>query len=495
MSGFAGAGPGRLARLPTFCLDRPRLLEMIRRRRSVWVLCAPAGYGKTTLVTQAVLASADSWRYVRLSEGDDAATVYLKLSCAAGAQTYPATLHSTLDAFDQSGIANIVIDDADLAGASGCEALRLFCASLDGSIGVTLCARSNDRIIEPRWLCDGTAQILGWDDLAFDEREIEALCLLMGVPIDAGHAAILVEHTRGWPMIVAGALHATVRRRAPLKDALQIWEDECARAVKEFAVSEARRSRHGARFVAVLEDQMAITPDDLHAWERDALFVIRNNGVAEVLPSVRRAFEVSAKEARGAALEPMVAKLFGELHVSIGGVPVKWIRRKDAQVFKYLLLKSDGTASRRELMEMFWPGRDAHVAAQNLRTTCSNIRRAMRRVVGDACSDAYFRSDDDIRVMLKNAITDVAEFQGHLSAIRMARAQGANRFMLFHLERARELYRGDLLAGMPPCGNDEFAAELRRSFGEVLHLLRVVSLERGPLAAVQGGPEDQRASA
>ncbi len=495
MSAFARSAPGRLVRLPAFNLDRPRLLERISRERRVWVICGPAGFGKSTLAAQGVRASGGAWRYLRLSAGDEATAVFSQLICASGACAAP-SLQNALDAVERAGLSNIVIDDADAAGASGREAIQAFCASLDHAVGVTLCARSIEAVIEPRWLCDATAEAIPWDALAFDGAEIRALCGLMDVRCNATDVDDFMRQTQGWPMVVSGALHAALRRHAPLSQALEIWESDCAKAFTDFVGVEARKSRHGAQFIAALSENRSPTSEDLDVWEREAFFVVRAGTTRELLAPVRRAFAAAGKASQSSsAPAPMVAQLFGELRVSINGIPVNWIRRKDAQVFKYLLLKESGLAKRREIMETFWRGRDPHIAAQNLRTTCSNIRRALRAVVGEECTEAYFRSDDDLCVALQNVITDVAEFQGHVNAARAGYAQRANRYASFHLERARELYRGELLVGMPQCGHEELAAELRRTFGELLHLLRTMPLERGPLTFPGDETLEIRASA
>ncbi len=495
MSAFSASAPGRLPRLPALHLDRPRLLERIRREARVWAICGPAGFGKTTLAAQGVLGSAGSWRYLRLGQGDDAAAVFGQVIGASEIPGLASSLENALDAVEQAGITNLIIDDADAAAASGRAAIRSLCALMDRAISVTVCVRSIESVIEPRWLCDGSAEAIDWNELAFDVHDLEALCTLTSVPFDAREGAQLLEQTLGWPMVVSGALHCASRREAPLGDALRVWEEERLAAFRDFAIAECSRSHNGSKFIGAIENRCVITSDDLHGWEREGLFVVRRDGVPELLPPARRALELTAKSSRAAALEPMVAKLLGELRVSIGGVALKWVRRKDAQVFKYLLLKENGTATRREIMEVFWPGREAGVAAQNLRTTCSNIRRAMRSVVGEVGTDAYFRSEDDISVVLQNVMTDVAEFQGHVNAARAGYSQGAHRSVHFHLERARELYRGDLLAGMPHCGQEELGAQLRRSLGEVLHLLRTLSFERGPVVSNREDMFEESASA
>ena len=69
--------------------------------------------------------------------------------------------------------------------------------------------------------------------------------------------------------------------------------------------------------------------------------------------------------------------MLGWFRAEINGRPIKWIRHRDQQIFKYVALKSSGRASRAELTELFWPGGEKELASQCLRTALSNIRKAI----------------------------------------------------------------------------------------------------------------------
>jgi DNA-binding SARP family transcriptional activator len=155
----------------------------------------------------------------------------------------------------------------------------------------------------------------------------------------------------------------------------------------------------------------------------------------------------------------------------VGNDDVQWVRRKDSQIFKYLLLKETHSATRAELMQIFWPERDAQIAAQGLRTTCSNIRHAFRAIVGEDRVDAYFSAEGDSVVVRASVVTDVAEFLAHVAAARSGLAHGSHARVIGHLEKARDIYRGDLLAGMPHCGFESFAAQLRANLAFVIQRL------------------------
>jgi hypothetical protein len=65
----------------------------------------------------------------------------------------------------------------------------------------------------------------------------------------------------------------------------------------------------------------------------------------------------------------------------------------------------------------------------------------------------------------------VAEFLAHVAAARSGSAHGSHARIAGHLEKARNIYRGDLLAGMPECGLEPLAAQLRADLAYVTQRL------------------------
>lgn len=169
---------------------------------------------------------------------------------------------------------------------------------------------------------------------------------------------------------------------------------------------------------------------------------------------------------------PIFVQLLGELDVRIAGRRVEWIRRKDALLFKYLLLEPLGRASRQELCEVFWPDHDRHQGLQNLRTTCSNIRTALRRCLPESRVALYFQADGrDIVLRNDLAITDLSQFLAHVTAAR--EAMSAQRFdrAIDAYEAARTMYRGPLIADPPTPAHEAIARAVDDAFNDVLRHL------------------------
>jgi DNA-binding SARP family transcriptional activator len=123
------------------------------------------------------------------------------------------------------------------------------------------------------------------------------------------------------------------------------------------------------------------------------------------------------------------------------------VRRRDRQLFKYIALQPNGTVSRAELGQVFWPGAERHLVAQSLRTACSNIRKAIAHIVGFKQVEAYFRAGDELSIDLDNVIVDVNRFIAHSNDADEQYNRGELRSAYAHYRSAARVYRGDLLIG------------------------------------------------
>ncbi len=172
------------------------------------------------------------------------------------------------------------------------------------------------------------------------------------------------------------------------------------------------------------------------------------------------------------ARDPIVARLLGELEIEIAGRRLEWIRSKDGKLVKYLLLEPSGRASRADLCRLFWPLHDRQQAAQNLRTTCSNIRTALRRVVPESRVELYFHCDRrEIVLATELAHTDLSDFTA-----RVAEARGAMDAQRLDLaaelyEAARALYRGPLILDAPTETHTAIAARVEEAWNEIQRTL------------------------
>lgn len=176
----------------------------------------------------------------------------------------------------------------------------------------------------------------------------------------------------------------------------------------------------------------------------------------------------------------MDVTLFGRFRAAVGGAPIVWARRRDQQIIKFLLLRPDGSATRAELADAFWPHTARPLAMQNLRTACSTIRRAIGNVVGIDNVDAYLIAGERLVVNRTTIVTDVDRFGWHVALAEAEDGAGALAATITHLRSAERLYGNGLFAG--DISEPAFAAEAQRLesiYGRVLARLSGALIERG----------------
>ena len=451
VQGWSAAFP----RLAIFILERRRLLQRcLPVPGTVKLLVAPAGYGKTVLVSQIDQQFPGRYGYIGLSEVDDERSVRQKLGWIKGQGLHP------------------IIDDAHLAAPSGRAALREALCTLKPDSEVIVCSRTSHDIAEKRSLFDGTIDVIGAVELAFTLDEVRALSERCNVSYRETMLAQFIQLTGGWPMAVCGSLRAAGDRALAVRDAFSAWYELHGPNLAQFVTEECARVPLGETFLERVRSGMPSTVQELQAWQSAGLFVAGSGRDCHILPVVCGIFGNEPGNATE-SLQPLrIGLLTDDMRTTVGDIKLQWVRHKDAQIFKYLVLKN-AHATRAELMEIFWPGRDRNIQAQNLRTTCSNIRRALRWVVGTQLVERYFESNGHVRVAAP-VVTDIEEFNETVSLGRIALAAGDSRNARLHFKHARDLYKADLLTGMPRCGFEDLAISLRHDFGEVVHRLRTL---------------------
>lgn len=193
-------------------IDRPRLLDRLARRFEVAALLviAPAGFGKTTLLSQAIAASTDDPTRVDIwvqchPLHEDADTFGRELLRAAGATVGD---HATVevrriaDALGRLAPAEVclVIDDVHLLAedSSGMALLDELLEALPHNAHLLLSGRSRPPLRLARLHIQGQLETLGSDDLRFDDHE---LAEVLGE--DAGSVAPPADDTARWPAMVS----------------------------------------------------------------------------------------------------------------------------------------------------------------------------------------------------------------------------------------------------------------------------------------------------
>jgi DNA-binding SARP family transcriptional activator len=192
----------------------------------------------------------------------------------------------------------------------------------------------------------------------------------------------------------------------------------------------------------------------MESLEERGLFVRYRDGeykpyrvVATLWPNAQPAERERDEEPHVAV---MSVRMFGRFETSIGGRPIAWIRRRDAQLMKYLLLRPSGAATRAELRSVFWPEADFGLSTQSLRTACSNIRKAIATVVGYERVERYFDARNDVSVNLAQTVLDVRRFSAHAGDGDAELDRGNADQAMAHYLAAERLYVGELLSGEAP---------------------------------------------
>ncbi|MFU8850065.1 LuxR C-terminal-related transcriptional regulator [Micromonospora sp. SL1-18] len=225
-SAAAGAPPllaSRLApaALPEPALVRPRLLERLDRGVAgpVTLVCAPAGWGKTTLLASWARAGGEpSPAWVAVEEGDTGQRLWSYLAAALrdAAEGVPdegprppvpdipprpdqlELLAAALAARDRP--VRLVLDDLhrihDPAALAGLEFLL---RHTEGRLRLVAGARTDPPLALHRWRLAGELTEIGPDELAFTDDEVADLLVAHGVPLPAAAVPRLRERTGGWP--------------------------------------------------------------------------------------------------------------------------------------------------------------------------------------------------------------------------------------------------------------------------------------------------------
>ncbi len=192
---------------------------------------APAGYGKTTLLSRWSEADARPFAWVALDGRDDDALVFMRYIAAAidRVEPLPADVFEALSGPGGStwssrvprlgralsGLARplvLVLDDLHAVTSPAC--LDVLVALLDyvpAGSQIAVASREAPPLPLGRWRAQGRVQEFGVADLRLDEREAGLLLEAAGVELDDGALAELTDRTEGWP---AGLYLAALSFRA-----------------------------------------------------------------------------------------------------------------------------------------------------------------------------------------------------------------------------------------------------------------------------------------
>lgn len=478
----------RLPKLAPTLIDRPRVTSWLKRNADLplRLVTAPAGFGKTTAIAQYLARSRDGAVYLKVGQGESPTAFWARVGAMLGMHPIPTNYAEFLVRLDGREGGELTFDDFDRAAPALLSEFNEIVCDSPAGMRLVYVGQSRIAIDAERMITQGFASALDAGDLSFDALEIARLAGLYGVRFSEDDVAELLAATDGWPIVIAGAVREASMRSSDLAGAFDIW---CRQGGRHFAGYIAGVLRHTSEFHrsafrnAMLTAEPLERDDQLAMLEARGLFVRYRDGRYEPMQVARRFFTDESRPEPGlqTTVSMMMVRMFGRFEATVEGDSVEWIRRRDQQVFKYLLLKPDGTATRNEMRDAFWPQTEAHQAMQSLRTAASNIRKAIAGVVGGELVDRYFFTrGNEIAVNLSNVVIDVRRFNAHTHDGDAQLERGNTREAMAHYRAAEDLYCGELLCGEYPEPWYAPRAEMyKAAFSTILERLAELYFEEG----------------
>ncbi|RXZ82206.1 transcriptional regulator [Paenibacillaceae bacterium] len=217
-------------------LPRTQLLQQITLgSNKLAAICAPAGCGKTTLLSQWVEHSERPAAWVSLDERDNDAARFWRYVVHAIDQTWSVSssarlaplLHNLSYSSDSSFIdallhelhalkfcGELILDDYHFIGEQTIhDSMSYFITYLPANIRVIIASRHELPFSTARWLLNGEMMLLGYHDLLFTKAEMETFYKETSpLPLGAAHIQQLAKLTEGW---AAGLQLSTLSLHSP----------------------------------------------------------------------------------------------------------------------------------------------------------------------------------------------------------------------------------------------------------------------------------------
>lgn len=425
-----------MPRLTPLTIRRPRLERWLQAyaQYPLRLILAPAGSGKTSLLL----------KYCAESERE---TVYYALPEGCDAQYVTGLLAEAMDG-SPAHCREVVIDEVDNGTPDAVATLTRFVEEAPENVTLVYVSRSREMLDVQRLVARGIAGVCDAHRMAFDVEEARTLAEASGVAWTDLELRRLIEDTDGWAMAISSTIRTAAAETETIERAYQLWRTQSQRFLQEFMSAELERvpADCARTFWALYKGEAMPDSPSIRELEMRGLFVVDGQEMPRLyrplLPIGPKAVPESPAQA---FTPPLMASLFRSFEARIGGRDIPWVRRRDQQIVKYLLLKQNGTATRAELASVFWPETERHLAIQSVRTVCSTIRKAFAGVVGPANVDLYFRTAPDVHIDLANVVCDTRRFITHVndgdSCFDRQDMAGA----AMHYRAADKLYAGPLL--------------------------------------------------
>jgi LuxR family maltose regulon positive regulatory protein len=283
-------------------VERRALIERWSRSRArVALVLAPAGYGKTTLLSQWAAFDERPVSWVALRESDnDAPSLLAHLLFALESVMPVQRAHFDAIALSGADLTTVVLprfgtlvadapetvwmlDDVHVLRSDRArQTMRVLVDHLPQASAVVLAGRRAPALPVARWRAGRTLIDVGTDDLAMSADESHALLESSGVGLSRAAAASIVARTEGW---AAGLYLSTLTMRAPLADvrgeeSIDASDD---RAISEYLLDEVLRSTTDDEAAFLTRSSVL---DEMHGENCDA--VLEREGSAALLDHFER---------------------------------------------------------------------------------------------------------------------------------------------------------------------------------------------------------------
>jgi LuxR family transcriptional regulator, maltose regulon positive regulatory protein len=216
----------RPARLPSDVVPRERLVRRLLDARDlpVVLIVAPAGYGKTTLLSQWSERDPRPFAWVTLDAEDSDPRNLVRAIAVALDGVEPSGLDATRAALHRlagslirrEGPAVLVLDNVEaLRTAESRRVLTTLWPAFGGGLQLVLASRGDAGLPIARLRVHGESMELRTEDLAMTRSEASAFLRRAGVDLTTDQAHGLARRTQGWP---AGLHLATLSLHAQARD-------------------------------------------------------------------------------------------------------------------------------------------------------------------------------------------------------------------------------------------------------------------------------------
>lgn len=407
------------------------------------LLVAPAGFGKTTILLQLAYDRAPDALYVRCSSDR---SLLDALAAATGLRAETIAIMHALEAYP-----TVLLDGLETIDARDEALLDAIVqnARIDNLIG----ASSRKSVVDVDHLASGLISLCTPRMLAFTADEIVEFAASLGLAMGELDALDLRERCDGWPIAIAGSLRTARAFGVPPALALDEWKNDQRSVLLGILETERARLTPAlqATFDAVVRGVPVLDCDARQLELAGGPLVARPDGRFVGLRIVREINAEGAAPATSPTLRTALhARLFGTFECTLDDRPVIWLRRMDRRLFRYLLLTKDGSDDRDAILERFWPGQDTVSALQSLRTTCSNIKKALASLVGVDQVGEYFSVGERIAINLDNVTVDVRRYLSHMRIANARFAVESWDDAFYHYRQADEMYSAHLGWGDEP---------------------------------------------